>query len=563
MTGLRRKFEQRLCRGELEGLTALSVAEADRLDLLDLAALSHALSGDRRRTLWAFEYAQGKELSPEQDAAICFAMGLAWTRASEYEKAKSTFARLRKFKRSDAAARFFCWQGLAFFHFFSGHHSRSVNYAELALKAAAQANNRFGILLAKELLAHSLIESGQTSLGLKYLEISYKLANEYGNKGLCATIRLNRLLYRAQFGLEPNAVRTLRDALEQLHPYESYSRNSLKLELANQLILRGRATEAHTVLEEACDSIYSSQNRRQIAMLNFRLSFLIFLGGSVENALHLLRSAEHHLNKMVDKKLLEKMKGLRAKIEGKYPSTWPRPQGQNIGEDRIGELCHAVRLREASITKRVMSEGYFYFLYELMGILPQDRTLAFDVVPKGIIILDRGDIEVVSTGFSNTLRKIVICLARGYVSKARLVEDVWGYEYDPLRHDPLVYTSISKLRIKLKSFGAWIESDQDGYRLSEKVKIIQSYTEAEESKELLPPPSALSSQNMGLSIRLLRLIAVIEDAKPGQTFDAPFVMRTFGVSRATATRDLNELVKRGLLRVTGKARATGYLKGDL
>lgn len=142
-------------------------------------------------------------------------------------------------------------------------------------------------MLAEELLAHALLESNQVRRGLHHMRRSLSQAREMDHQSCRKSFRLNLLLNEARFGVNWDCLPELEKALEKVHPNDTYSRNALKLELANQWTLRGQTRRAYEVLDEACDSVYASQNRRQIATLNFRLAFLTWIRGGQEEALHL------------------------------------------------------------------------------------------------------------------------------------------------------------------------------------------------------------------------------------------------------------------------------------
>lgn len=555
----RLRYESDQLAGRLTELKAFTSAHAFDLGVLDLAILVHALTGDFQQALWHSEYIETHqiELSPSEQATVWFALGVGFTRISEYKKARSVFAQLGIHRHGPLRARFFLQQGLGFFHFFLGRFEASVKYAANARKMALQDEFMFGQMLAEELYGLSCIEAGQIRFGLECLKGALKLARKAGNQTWMASFELHILLNETQHGIGAHAISRLQKALLEFHPEESHSRNSVKLELANQFILRGRADDAKKILDEACESIYSSRNRRQIALLNFRLSFLIFLRGSADDALHLLRSAEMHLHEGVDRVLLQKMRSLRARIQGKSKIEDWHVQSE-YGDDPLGDLFRKVARKKDEGLREALREGLYYLLLEYFDLSPQDQILAFDLIPKGIVRIDRGNVAVISKGFSHTLRKMIEALAEGHMSKDELVRRVWGYPYSPERHDPLIYTTISKIRAWLGECADWIESDNKGYRLRPQVRVLDQELKMIDGPVRLPKLHKPYLLDRDLNIRWMKILALSHN----QALHAGRVMKEFGVSRATATRDLNELVKRGLLRKIGRARATYYVEGD-
>lgn len=556
------RYEIPFERGELGTLTKLSPAEAHERGCLHLAVLAHALSGELQPVLTHYKWAETRRirLSPAEEATIHFSLGVVYTRVSEYARARAHFARNSKFRKSNPRAKFFFYQGLGFYRYFSGAYGKSKNYARQAFEIASEERFAFGQLISEELMAHSLIEAGEVRLGMKHMRRSLMRARELGHKSLRHSFRLLLLLNEARFGLNFDCIPKLERALERLHPKDSHSRNAVKLELANQWVLRGNAERAYRVLDEACDSVYASQNRRQIAQLNFRLAYLTWLRGHKDEALHLLKSAELQLHKEVDRMLWKRMSGLRARILGGGAHARGRA-GAAYGEDRIADLYQDVLRQDERALKTVLEHGLHFFLYPCFGLDFSDKALLFDLLPRGVIVADHGNIAVIDKGFSHVLRRILEALAVSHHSKPELIQRVWGYKYDPSRHDALVYTSVSKIRQLMGPAGAWIEVDEKGYRLQSGVRLHCEHAaySAEETKPARKMPKPIT--NSSLSFRQLRILATF-DSGNREALAVDEVMRDFAVSRATATRDLGELTDQGYLRRIGRARATRYMRGE-
>jgi DNA-binding winged helix-turn-helix (wHTH) protein len=230
------------------------------------------------------------------------------------------------------------------------------------------------------------------------------------------------------------------------------------------------------------------------------------------------------------------------------------------GEDRLGDLYDLVAQKDPEALRTVLEQGLYYYLHAYFDLRHQQRALIFDLLPRGLLVLDHGNVQVVERGLSRVLRRILEALAVSHQSKAELVEKVWGYEYDASRHDPLVYTSISKIRQLLGDAGTWIEADEKGYRLRSGVRLQNQQGLAaprEEDKSRVNIMNAPA--NARLSFRQLRILAAFDnDSKQAVAVDD--VMRDFDVSRATATRDLGTLTEEGFLRRMGRARATRYAR---
>jgi DNA-binding winged helix-turn-helix (wHTH) protein len=559
------KFERAIESGQLDELLQLSSAEAKQRGVLHLAILANSLFGELQAALWHHRWAVEKKVkfSESEQATVNFALGVGHTRISEYGKARGYFARNFRYRRSNARARFYFYQGLGFYRYFTGAFLRSTKFARAALEQAVQSRFEYGQLISEELLAHGLTESGDVRLGLKHLKHSLDRARVLDHKSLRQSFRLLLLLNEARYGLNWDCIPRLEKALLKLHPKDTYSRNAVKLELANQWVLRGQASVAFQVLDESCDSIYASQNRRQIAQLNFRLAFLTWLRGRRDEALHLLKSAELHLHKEVDAAQWKRMRGLRERILNSSEKTihTHAKKTKSFGEDRIGDLYELVAQKDQRALRLVLDHGLHFFLYAFYQLKFDQKALLFDLLPRGVMVVDHGNITVVDKGFSRVNRRVLEALAASHQSKEELIERIWGYNYDASRHDALIYTSISKIRQLLGSAGNWIEVDEKGYRLQSGVTLKTNEAHVADKGEKTALSMTRLNSNSALNFRQLRILSRFDTHKV-DWLDITDVMRDFEVSRATATRDLGELTAMGLLRRLGKARATKYARGQ-
>lgn len=182
-----------------------------------------------------------------------------------------------------------------------------------------------------------------------------------------------------------------------------------------------------------------------------------------------------------------------------------------VGEDRLGDLYDLVAQKDPEGLRTLLEHGLYYYLHTYYGLDLQQRALIFDLLPRGLLILDHGNVQVVERGLSRVLRRILEALAVSHQSKSELVENVWGYSYDASRHDPLVYTSISKIRQLLGDAGNWIEADEKGYRLRSGVRLQNQQGLTQESLEK-PKINIMNMPDQGaLSFRQLRILAAFDN----------------------------------------------------
>ncbi len=148
------------------------------------------------------------------------------------------------------------------------------------------------------------------------------------------------------------------------------------------------AERAAQVLDDACDSIYASRNRRQIAQLNFRLAFLTWLRGRRDEAIHLLKSAELHLHKEVDARFGSKCMGSArgfSKVQKTISRTLTHKKLQT-GEDRLADLYQDIVQKIRSHSNNfgswtaLLSLSFFDLRFD-------QRALIFDLLPRGLMVI--------------------------------------------------------------------------------------------------------------------------------------------------------------------------------
>jgi DNA-binding winged helix-turn-helix (wHTH) protein len=170
---------------------------------------------------------------------------------------------------------------------------------------------------------------------------------------------------------------------------------------------------------------------------------------------------------------------------------------------------------------------------------------------------------------STLVYKILTTLAKGFTTKEELVTSVWGYQYDQLRHDSLIYSSFSSLRKILGQDANLIETSEMGYKLN--AKILNLLEEAPTKKPIRMPsisePEPLndsinfSTQNsfefakLGLNARQIQILAYLQK---NQFIAVKNVISLFSTSEITANRDLRSLSEKKLVVRIGQGRATQY-----
>ncbi len=561
---------------------------------------SLVFSGQLEKALILF---RKKSLSASPMCACRFYLALGLIRNSQYNEGRSLLVEnLLYLKtrggRAEPRQKFFIYQGIAFYRFFCGRFSQGKKYAELAFSNAVADDFLFGEMLSKELLAHSLVQTGHVHLGLRYFAETLRLAKKH-RCWLAPTIEIAVLKFKYQFGLQlDKSLIPLEEALDKIETRDVYSKGELLLEMIRQYILRGQFTKAEQTVEKASDIIYKSQNRRQMALFNVRMSYVLYLQANYTQALHILRFAEQNVNQTIDLNLWMQISGLKIKVLKELKKTQESDhlfmelnaksnQSQSTvhkkmlarmskkshtfskGEDPIGDLLDEVATGNAKAPEMVLKSGYHGLLHKCYNLPFGTQSLIFDLLPGTLILLDKGNVFLKSKSLNSVLRKILTLLKDAPKSKEVLVREVWGYDYDPLRHDSLVYSSINKIRHLLNPHADWVQLTEEGYSLSRSVKVIiknnlklsvvakdasRTSSHAKPTRVRIPPKWAKYLKDLNF-----RQLQILDYLKNDSSISVQELSTKLLVSKPTATRDLSKLHELGIVSRIGQGRATRYL----
>jgi DNA-binding winged helix-turn-helix (wHTH) protein len=601
-------------------------AVTDQPSLLnDLGNLPYAVAsavflGDQER---ADVMARREDLSLEQTVACRFFLALGLTRRSEYKKARSLLALNARVARRESCPRtvFYVHQGLAFYRFFCGRYLLAQSHAHKAYAAAMQAQFPWGEIVSRDLLGHAAIQTGEVHLGMKHLGGAREMAQKAGNTTVTSAILITQVRVSAQFGLHPeNCINELTKALAALPPEDTYSRGELDLELARQLMLRGEIDRAREVLDNSCDFIYKNQNRRQAATLNLRYGYLMHLEGQHQQALHLIRVAENNVDREVDRLHLQQLRGLRSKIERHLGRIEDAKKNEALieqdalllgnavnariisrrhevafeartGEDPLGDLLDQVRRKDQAALPEVISAGYFGLLQSFFDLPYGVKALIFDLIPGSLTVLGPGTVRYHEKQVNGLIRRMIQTLKGRAVSKEDLIHEVWGYHYDPARHDSIAHAGLTKLRRLLEPFGNWIQLTEDGYRFDSEVQIIFHGSARKKISEVADKAASVSpalklfaaallpiafeedetevtqsharepivvgkSIDLGLNFRQIQILERLAEARSMSVAECAGHFRT---SKITACRDLTFLAENDHCLRIGKGRATRYM----
>lgn len=522
-----------------------------------------------------------------------FFLGVGHCRRADYRESLRLFAEnLRAGARhANPIVRFFAWQGVAFYRLFDGSYVRSVEAAKRALTAALEGNFLYGKALAADILGHSQLLPGHTSAAMQSFNEAKIYAKLLGAGGISQAVETAQLIHSAMYGLNPEHDLANLEAHCSTHSQEDdYSKSRALIELGRLRTLRGDVRGAWTALNETCRMIYASNNRRYSIQINLQYAYLLHLQGEQYQALNLVRNAAKELDPRVDRSLEFAVLGLEKRIAGaiddvsilkcpKYQeeryATLTKEQSRSgkainrrivdrernvfqshrlLGDDPLGDLIDLCYTNKEEAALKIAETGYFGLFFHLVPQAIGRKMLYFDLVPGSIIVMNKGNVDYVMNNASSVIRSIGYELIQGEVSKQDLIERVWGYRYEPLRHDSLVYRSISRFRQMLGANANWLEATATGYRLAADVTVEFNRPE----KVVEPRAPRVASEPTVTDGMNYRQIKILERLQTDDYLNVKVCQTLFEVSEITARRDLADLFKSGAVERIGKGRAIRY-----
>lgn len=526
---------------------------------------------------WLLE--KGEDPQPEAD----FYLGLGLCRHSRYGEARRVFGGLLRSHARSSRARdaFFAFQGVAFYRYFCSRPRRAIYWADRAYRSATLSGFLFGKFLSADLTGHCRLQAGDCAAGLKRLEEAGEYARLLGDGGILRANRVALACYRIQLGLEKD-LGVLEDLLAQVEDQDTYTRSTLLLELGHQFHLRGAWARAREVLNGACRVIHSVGHRRHGALLNLHYAYGSFLCGDLHQGLVLTGAARSELDLQVDQPLeilalglehrLRRALNLKISAESRArlivltqrtglergKRQLRRETGKATlppGEDPLGDLLDSLNGKGRRGWMDLLAAGY---VGPLVPLLPgTGPRIVLGLSNTGLLLLGEDQAVWRPKGMTDILVRVLAALASGPKDKEELVQGVWGYGYDPVRHDSLIYSTMSRLRQALQPFDDWLEVSELGYQLDDSV-AVHSLPAPAPARVRAPQELSLAEERF-LNPRQGETLSWLGDNEWISVRD--YQVR-FHVSRVTASRDLSQLAKQNLVTRQGKGRATRYCLAD-
>lgn len=558
----------------------------------------------------SFYRAKAKALNSVQHSYAHFFLSLAWTRRSQYAKARQHLKENQKISQKEDfqndEIRFLVAQGISFFLYYFGQFEKSLHWSQKSLNAAMALDHFWMKALSLDLLANNLVQNGRILEGLNYFEQAIQFSKLLKNDALAQAMQISNLIYRCDYGIDINeSYQQLTNQFSSLTVKDSFSKANLGLELARQLTLRGDYRQALVTLEKISAAVYQSQNRRQEARLNLRWAEIYFQKNELSTALHYIRSGKRSLE-YVDRTYEIQFLGLEIKVyqsmnEETVPDSLhvrlndlgqkyktvinenmklrqdqkPNPASESLG-DEIHLLLQKAERSNEQARKIILSTGFFSWLSKYFKLQRGQNYILLNFESKSITCVDANSISHKPSELSALNYKILNALSHSFKSKEELLETIWGYQYDPLRHDSLIYSAFSNLRKILGDHAGLLETSETGYQLRATVLEMSPAALATTKKEVATEtPSKDQSVNftnlkqednlhrylkLGLNSRQIQILQYFQQ---NQFIAVKIVQDLFTVSEITANRDLRALTNANLVVRLGQGRATRYAKGEL
>lgn len=536
----------------------------------------------------------GDKLSLDDQILSRFHLGLSYTRTSEYKLAKQIFEqnlKLEKNKKLTAISRFYIYHGLAFFEFFFSQHQSSQDYAEKAYAQLLKLKTRLPLLevLSLDLQAHNLLRLGYIQQGLEQSKKSLRISRQYKLKNFEAAIQISHAIHTSEYSLDlGEQISNLLSLFNGLDPKDDYSRSDLLLQISKLHILAGEYDKSREFLTQNFDVIYKHENKRQVANLNTIMAHLLYLKGQAYEALALCKVARANLDDKTDSSLVLAILGLELKIldflnkdtseQEKLLSVVSKKIDKylnkriqnrleksslrfNYGQDPLGDLLDEIKNKPTEETlRKIISHGFLRFVAQYFDLKPGQKYIIVCHKINSLILADGEGIEVVNARISRTSLKILECLKSGKHTKEQLIQKVWNYSYDPLRHDSLIYTAMARLRKHIHSRGQWIVNENNDYYLLSDVKIIiyspnKKKSNLEKFVATPKPPTEIALDEQDLNYRQLETLR----SEWGPISVSEYAVR-WEVTNMTALRDLRGLCQQGYFVIRGRGRATRYYR---
>ncbi|MBX3261467.1 MAG: winged helix-turn-helix transcriptional regulator [Labilithrix sp.] len=550
-----------------------------------------AFSGRQDEAVAAFRW-WAKEHGDDATVRVAshFFLGLGECRSGRYASAIAhARAAVAASERGEALHAFFAHQTIGLLRHFTGRARSAARHAAKARQAALEARFPYGRMLALDLLGHALVLEGQIHAGMSVLEQSAELASSLGLVANAGAPRTAVAAYSARFGVAGfDAPKVLTELVAAVKPEDAYSRRMLLSELAIQQAFAGDGQAARDSIDEAARIALPDGDRRAKVRLLVADAIVLGLSRGAAAAREKTSLARAMLDPELDDGLDVEVTWAEALVRGalRAPDGAERARiaalarrthvgrarlmaaiGDELAaldpheEDRVAALVRAIEHDPDEARHRIVSQGIWGWLPRLFGVDPGRRIFLLHAESL-LVVEDHGAVAPLEMPGA-VLVRLLDAIATRAMTKDELVMQVWGIKaYRAERHDPLVHTTVSRLRTALGPAGAWIRVTDAGYAMSEGVALMHlggaiegvDPPTLEDERPRSSAPSGAEARQKAADARreeIARLLA----REPLSTSE---IATQLGISEMTAFRVLSVMVKDGVIERTGQGKRTRY-----
>ena len=562
---------------------------------------------DEAEALYQLIFAKGdtSAASADQAALAHFFLSLGHARVSAYPRASAEIRKIFHLRHSSSLARFCFWQASAFNWSLSSRYFRSRSSATFALKHSVLAGHPFFRLISLDLLGHAFVRTGEVSQGLAKFTEAQNLARKIGNGGFLESLEVSHLIFKVMHSADTSAnITLLKTKLEKVKVEDNYTKASIGLELVRQLTLSGNLMEAEANLQSIRERIFRFGHRRQKATAFHRHAQILRLRGQWEECFSHLDQAEKELDFKKDLSQKLEISGLRLQVQKELSSVSRAELNPRIAAlFKAHEKKHSLKSLEKEVlrltqltgsgvarswwsrhkgqTSTASDDDVGTLLSQLLSFKREGQLQsAFDALlragalslfpeflcrPRGETALHLGFSRNVGIWEGNvfclkgklgSFSKAFLKLIEGGspVGKKEVVESLWGFRYRPEIHDPKVYVLVSRVRASLGNLAHIVVHSDHVYKLGDRCLILDhaASRKSPAEVEILRKEELFSASFSGRQMRIL------EWSQTAPIVSSRAVCQEFGVSKATATRDLCELSNAGCFVPLGNGRGTEY-----
>ncbi|MBP9707473.1 MAG: DeoR family transcriptional regulator [Oligoflexales bacterium] len=489
-------------------------------------------------------------------AMIHFYFLLYYVRAKSEFKIRSELKRLLKLAsqaKNDPSVAFYFFQALGFSLYYRGLYTRSQRATLRSLFYAEKAKSLYFKYLANDLLANSLVHLDNEPKALQYFTKALNCAKTIPSVRATNAATISIALTELRSGIKSQrSIMTRLLKCRELHCEDNYNFSRVSLEIAWLHVLSGRFASASSELKSVREFILTSGNVLHEAQLNILYAMYYYLTEEYTKSRQIL--AQIDINAL-DLPYQQRYKALIQLFDADKTKT-SLSETQDY-KDFLAQLLNRFtnqHLRNSAL-EEILRRGYLALLKVYFAIEPGKVVYVWGLEPKLLVRISPSEVSVIKTHLNRTSRALMQLICDNKCSRQEIIEAHWGFRYNSERHDALIFPAVSTLN---KALGLrqdqLIQSKEGRYFFHAETIFINTMRLAQQVNEL--EEADLGQYLVDLNFRQVELL---RNATKGTWIDVNELIKRFTISRATATRDLAELKKIGVLMAYGKARATKYM----